>query len=142
MVGGMLFAPLYLNRTEQTNKYIQVNATRYPIWAALAHDFLSIMALSVSSEHIFSQGGITISKRHSCLKGEIVEALQCYKCAIQHDLLFWEPAPSSILENEMDEHDDDVNDGDDKADSEQGLDELLIEEDDDDVYNTAMSDVE
>ena len=25
-------------------------------------------------------------------------ALQCIKCAIQHDLLFREPAPSSILE--------------------------------------------
>lgn len=82
MVGGMLFSLLYLNRTEQTNKYIQINATRYPIWVALAHNYLSIMALSVSSERAFSQGGITMSKRCSCLKGDIVEALQCYKCAI------------------------------------------------------------
>jgi hypothetical protein len=29
-----------------------------------------------------------------------VEALQCIKCAIRHDLLFREPAPSSILETE------------------------------------------
>ena len=43
---------------------------------------------------------ITISKWHSCLKGDIVEALQCIKCAIQHDLLFQEPAPSLISEAE------------------------------------------
>ena len=56
------------------------------------------MSLSVSSERAFSQGGITISKCRNCLKGDIVEALQCIKCAIRHDLLFREPAPSSILE--------------------------------------------
>jgi hypothetical protein len=47
-----------------------------------------------------SRGGITISKRCSCLKGDIVEALQCIKCAIWHGLLFREPAPSSISEAE------------------------------------------
>jgi hypothetical protein len=56
------------------------------------------MSLSVSSERAFSKGGITISKQRSCLKGDIVEALQCIKCAIRHDLLFREPAPSSRLE--------------------------------------------
>jgi hypothetical protein len=30
-----------------------------------------------------------------------VEALQCVKCAIRHDLMFREPAPSSILEAEL-----------------------------------------
>jgi hypothetical protein len=58
------------------------------------------MSSSVSSEHVFSQGGITISKCCSCLKGDIVEALQCVKCVIQHDLLFREPAPFSIVEVE------------------------------------------
>lgn len=58
------------------------------------------MSSSVSSERAFSQGGITISKRRNRLKGDIVEALQCIKCAIRHDLLFREPAPSSILEEE------------------------------------------
>jgi hAT family C-terminal dimerisation region len=58
------------------------------------------MLSSVSSERAFSQGGITISKRRSRLKGDIVEALQCIKCAIRHDLLFREPAPSSISEAE------------------------------------------
>ena len=58
------------------------------------------MSSSVSSERAFSQGGITISKRRSCLKGDIVEALQCIKCAIRHEFLFREPAPSSIVEVE------------------------------------------
>jgi hypothetical protein len=56
------------------------------------------MSSSISSEHAFSQGGITISKWRSRLKGDIVEALQCIKCVIRHDLLFCEPAPSSISE--------------------------------------------
>ncbi len=58
------------------------------------------MASSVSSEQAFSQGGITITKCHNCLKGNIVKALQCIKCAICHDLIFCEPGPSSILEEE------------------------------------------
>ena len=58
------------------------------------------MSSSVSSERTFSQGGITISKQRSRLKGDIVEALQCIKCAIRHDLLFRERAPSSISETE------------------------------------------
>jgi hypothetical protein len=60
----------------------QMNAHRYPVWGSLARDYLSVMASSVSSERAFSQGGITISKRRSSLKGDIVEALQCIKCAI------------------------------------------------------------
>ena len=52
----------------------------YPVWASLAQDYLSIMESSVLGEHAFSQGGITISKCHSCLEGDIVEALQCIKC--------------------------------------------------------------
>ena len=62
------------------------------------------MSSSVSSERAFSQGGITISKRHSCLKGDIIEALQCVKCMIRHDLLFQEPAPSSKVEAEETGH--------------------------------------
>ena len=88
------------------------------------------MASSVSSEHTFSQGRITISKRWTCLKGDIVEALQCVKCAIQHDLLFHEMAPSSIVEAKWEK---DTDGGlDDKEDGmdEKGWDELLIEEDD------------
>jgi hypothetical protein len=56
------------------------------------------MSSSVSSECVFSQGGITITRLRSCLKGDIVEALQGLKCVIHHDLLFRKPAPLSALE--------------------------------------------
>lgn len=92
-----------------------MNAHRYsPVWSSIAQDYLSIMASSVSSERAFSQGGITISKRRSRLKGDIVEALQCIKCAIHHDLLFREPGPSSSTE-EVDEFEMGLN-GDDRQD--------------------------
>ncbi|KAI9508107.1 hypothetical protein F5148DRAFT_968869, partial [Russula earlei] len=58
----------------------------HPTWGSLVWDYLEIMSSSVLSEHAFLQGGITISKCCSHLKGDIVEALQCIKCAIQHDL--------------------------------------------------------
>ena len=61
------------------------------------------MSSSVSSERAFSQGGITISKCRNWLKGNIIEALQCLKCAIRHELLFREPAPSSRLKADADE---------------------------------------
>ena len=59
------------------------------------------MSSSVSSERAFSQGGITISKRRNCLKGDVVEALQCIKCAMRHDLLFRAAGPSSAVEKEL-----------------------------------------
>ena len=73
------------------------------------------MASSVSSECAFSQGGITVTKRRNQLKGHIVEALQCVKCAIRHDLLYWEPGPSSILEADIN---DDGQCGDNREESE------------------------
>ena len=94
------------------------------------------MASSVSSERAFSQGGITVSKRRNRLKGDIVEALQCIKCAIRHDLLFRDSAPSSVLEAQLEAgEDEDSGSDDDDVDmsDEQGWDELVIEEDDDDV---------
>jgi hypothetical protein len=60
----------------------------------------------VSSERAFLQGGITISKHQSYLKGDIVEALQCIKCAIHHDLLFHKVGPSSVEEEKYDDVDD------------------------------------
>ncbi|KIK77154.1 hypothetical protein PAXRUDRAFT_86159, partial [Paxillus rubicundulus Ve08.2h10] len=48
----------------------------YIVWASLAHDYLSIMSSSVSSEQAFSSTAKTITKCHSCLKGDIVEAIQ------------------------------------------------------------------
>ncbi|KAG2339795.1 hypothetical protein BDR05DRAFT_891121, partial [Suillus weaverae] len=57
--------------------------------------YLSIMATFVSSRCAFSQGDITISKCHNCLRCGIIEVLQCIKCAICHDLLFYPPGSSS-----------------------------------------------
>ncbi|KAI0261694.1 hypothetical protein BGY98DRAFT_940614, partial [Russula aff. rugulosa BPL654] len=61
---------------------------------ALSHGIISQLC-----HHLF-QGGITISKRCNRLKDDIVEALQCIKCALQYELLFREHAPSSISEAE------------------------------------------
>jgi hypothetical protein len=85
---------------EFTDNIFELNAHCYPVWASLARDYLSIVAASVSSERAFSQGGIMISRHRNSLKGDIVEVLQCIKCAIRHDFLFQEPAPSSVLEAE------------------------------------------
>lgn len=87
------------------------------------------MSSSVSSERAFSQGGITISKRRNRLKGDIVEALQCVKCAIRHDLLFREPAPSSTLEAEFIGDNDDDEEG---CESAESWDDLLMDSDDED----------
>jgi hypothetical protein len=103
------------------------------------------MSSAVCSERAFSQGGITISKRRNCLKGDIVEALQCIKCAIRHDLLFPEPAPTSKLEKEENGTDGELENAStagepeglpvecDESDIEDiSWDGLLIEDDDDD----------
>jgi hypothetical protein len=54
----------------------QLNAHWYPVWASLSWHHLAIMTSSVSNEHKFSSAGITISKHHNQLKGDIVETLQ------------------------------------------------------------------
>ena len=99
------------------------------------------MASSVSSERAFSQGGITISKRRSRLKGDIVEALQCIKCALRHDLLFREPGPSSLIEGEYDEYEIEAEAGEileDDEVEEEGWEALFLDEDE---YDTE-SDIE
>jgi hypothetical protein len=107
---------------------------RFPVWASLAQDYLSIMASSVSSEHAFSQGGITISKCQNRLKGDIVEALQFLKCCVRQDLIFHEPAPSSSLEVELEGDADGVNESSDgESDLEDRWDGLLIEDHDVDL---------
>jgi hypothetical protein len=83
------------------------------------------MSSSVSSERAFSQGGITITKLRSCLKGDIVEALLCLKCAIKNDILMRELAPSSTLE----EYEQEADDGNDTEDF--SWDELVVEDDGD-----------
>ncbi|KAG5334160.1 hypothetical protein C0989_004256, partial [Termitomyces sp. Mn162] len=61
-------------------------------------------------------------------KGDIVEALQCLKCAIQYDLFFREPGPSSVYEAELRKLENDENDG--GPGTEEGWDELLSDDKD------------
>jgi len=65
------------------------------------------MGSSVSSERAFSAAGITISKRRNRLKGDIVEALEFLKALYVRDLIFREPEPSSVLEEELEVFEDD-----------------------------------
>lgn len=60
------------------------------------------MGSSVSSERAFSAAGITISKRRSRLKGDIVEALECLKCLLHRDLIFREVLKTEKMEEELD----------------------------------------
>jgi hypothetical protein len=73
------------------------------VWALLAADHLAVMASSVSSERAFSSAGITISKHRSRLKGDIVEALQCLKCMLRHELIFREPEPCTATETALED---------------------------------------
>lgn len=115
---------------------LKINAQRYPIWASLARDYLAIMSSSVSSERAFSQGGITITKRRNRLKADIVEALQCVKCALRQDLLFREPAPSSLVELEHLDDDDEEVEVEETGDDEDGWDILLLGDDAEDMSDT------
>ncbi|KIM89537.1 hypothetical protein PILCRDRAFT_1893 [Piloderma croceum F 1598] len=93
-----------------------------------------------NDERAFSQGDITISKQHNHLKGDIVEALQCIKCAIRHDLLFCEVGPSSLVEEKADEYeveDDFSEQDDDDVVDEDGWDDLFLEEDEDALKSDA-----
>ena len=97
------------------------------------------MSSSVSSERAFSQDGITINKRRNRLKGDIVEALQCVKCAIRHDLLFREPAPSSVLEVEFSGDGDDDGEEGCELEAAEGWDDLLMDsEEEDDASGSEM----
>lgn len=115
---------MYIDTVEQVPeswpaiKWWGVNSSRYhPAWVSLARDYLSIMSSSVSSERVFSQGGVTVTELRSRLKGDIFEALQCVKCAIRHDILFREPAPSSVVEAEFNSDEDSSDDGNDVGDA-------------------------
>jgi hypothetical protein len=93
------------------------------------------MTSSVSSERAFSQGGITISKRRNRLKGDIVEALQCVKCTLRHNLLFREPGPSSLVEDELDKYEIEAEvdeTSEDDEDEEEGWEALYLGDDEDD----------
>ena len=105
----------YLNRKDNLGdlsliQWWGIHSMQYPVWASLAHNFLSIMLSSVSAERVFSSARITISKRRNCLKSDVVEALQFQKCAAKSNLLFHED-PSLLTEatmlNEISEDGDD-----------------------------------
>ena len=66
------------------------------------------MATSISSECAFSSSAITITKHHNHLNGDIVEALQCFKCLIWQDLLFRKAHNPSILSEVADKDSEDV----------------------------------
>jgi len=61
------------------------------------------MALSVSSKRAFSSAGITISKRRNWLKGNIIEALECIKCLLYHDLIFCSTVILNQVEKELED---------------------------------------
>ena len=82
-----------------------MNSLRYPTWASLAADYLAAMASSVSSERVFSSAGITVTKRRNRLQGDIIEATQVLKAAIRNDLLVRPHAPSSTLEEILEQED-------------------------------------
>jgi hAT family C-terminal dimerisation region len=132
---GVSVSILITLRQSKNDTTFQLNAQRYhPAWSSLARDYLAIMSSSVSSERAFSQGGITISKLRSCLKGDIVEALQCIKCAIRTDLLFPVPAPSSVVEAEANDDGEGTlrenEDGEESDVDEEGWGDLLLEDED------------
>lgn len=54
------------------------------------------MYTSVLRKYTFSTAGITISKQHNQLRGDIIKALQFLKCFFLHDLLFREAKDLSI----------------------------------------------
>ncbi|KAJ8503453.1 hypothetical protein ONZ45_g10852 [Pleurotus djamor] len=82
-----------------------LNAERLPVWAAIARDYLPIMASSVSSERAFSAAGITLSKRRNRLKADIVEALQFLKWDTSRRKFFpSDPVVSSELKGGVEDH--------------------------------------
>lgn len=83
----------------------------------MAADHLAIMASSVSSERAFSSAGLTITKLRSRLKSDIVEALQGLKAALRTDFLAREAQPSSLLEEQILEGEDEEGWEDDELDS-------------------------
>ena len=64
-----------------------MNGSQYPTWHSIAGDYLTAMASSVASKRTFSSAGITISKCHNRLDGDIVEAIQCLKSLNTQDLM-------------------------------------------------------
>ncbi|KAJ2980057.1 hypothetical protein NUW54_g11054 [Trametes sanguinea] len=129
----------------------QLNASRYPVWASLARDYLAIQPTSVSSERAFSHGGLTVDDRRTRLKADIVEALQFLKCAIREDLMMRIALPMSSLEAELELNDEGAGDSDagtaggvsetyaTTADSTNGWD-IILDEGDDSLFESQSFD--
>ena len=88
------------------------------------------MASSVSSERAFSSAGLTLSKRHNRLQGDIVEALQCLKGIYHNDLIFREVVVAT--EEEVDLEGMDLELAGDASVAEEGFtwDQLLVDDED------------
>ena len=94
-----MFCPIFYIHSQKNKEH----SGRYgQTWTSIAHDYLPIMASSVSSERAFSSAGITISKRRNRLKPDIVKALQCLKCLYKNDLIFHDVLLSSTVEKDLD----------------------------------------
>lgn len=76
--------------------FVQLNSHQLPMWSSLARDNSAVMALSVFLELAFSSSGITISKRCTQLKADIVEALQCLRCLLKHNMIICYRAWASL----------------------------------------------
>ncbi|KDQ54210.1 hypothetical protein JAAARDRAFT_135995 [Jaapia argillacea MUCL 33604] len=94
----MFFSSLYTCFTT-FSPFRKLNAHRFPMWASLAWDYLTIMATSISSERAFSSASIAITKGCNRLKGDIIKALQALKCAFRNNLFFYNIGPSSTTED-------------------------------------------
>ena len=92
------------------------------------------MASSVLSKHAFSAAGITLSKHHNCLKGDIVEALECLKCLLHRDLIFREVVTAAGLEKELENVDTD--------DGETGSPAEIVAETNEFLWDQVLDDVE
>jgi hypothetical protein len=57
------------------------HANQYLTLSCMAQDYLAIAGSSVPSEHAFSSGALTATKRHNWLTPEVFEALQILKGA-------------------------------------------------------------
>ena len=76
-----------------------MNGSQYPTWRSITGDYLTVMVSSVASECAFSSAGITISKHHNRLDGDIIEVIQCLKSLNTQDLML--RVFSNITDEEM-----------------------------------------
>ena len=62
---------------------LQVNATRYPILATIARDYLAIQASSIPCERLFSMASLVDTKRRNRMSVETFSALQTLRSHLQ-----------------------------------------------------------